>query len=45
MTNKNHYFYKQTGEIIGDLQKIGHIDQGVEFLQNLGDINLTFTKE
>ncbi|WP_371371165.1 cyclophilin-like fold protein [Sporomusa aerivorans] len=35
-------FYKQNGEVIGNLQKIGHIDSGVEIFSRTGDTNVTF---
>ena len=34
-------FYEQNNEIISHLQKIGHIDDGVEIFQNTGNINIT----
>lgn len=37
-------FYKQNGEIIGNLQKIGRIDSGVEIFEHTGDIDVTFAK-
>lgn len=35
-------FYKQNGEIIGNLQKIGRIDSGVELFSRTGDVDVTF---
>lgn len=35
-------FYKQNGEVIGNLQKIGHIDSGVEVFRTTGDANVRF---
>lgn len=34
--------YEQNGERISNLQKIGHIDQGVEIFKLTGDIDVTF---
>lgn len=34
--------YKQNGERISNLQKVGRIDSGVEIFQQTGDINVTF---
>ncbi|WP_125580126.1 cyclophilin-like fold protein [Levilactobacillus cerevisiae] len=36
-------FYKQTGEIIGDLQKIGQINDSLDFLKGSGNKPATFT--
>ncbi|MDO5538326.1 MAG: cyclophilin-like fold protein, partial [Desulfovibrionaceae bacterium] len=35
-------FYEQNGEIIGSLQKIGHIAKGVEIFATTGDVKVTF---
>lgn len=35
-------FYAQNGEIISNLQKIGHIDSGVEILDGIGNVDVTF---
>jgi hypothetical protein len=35
-------FYKQNGEVIGNLQKIGRIDSGVEIFSKTGDANVRF---
>lgn len=35
-------FYKQNGEVIDNLQKIGSIDSGVELFSRTGDVNVTF---
>ncbi|KRN28071.1 hypothetical protein IV38_GL001521 [Lactobacillus selangorensis] len=35
-------FYKQTGEVISDLQKIGHIDSDLAFLNHAGDLQFQF---
>lgn len=35
-------FYKQTGEVIGDLQIVGHIKSDVSFLNTIGDTEITF---
>ncbi|WP_407888090.1 cyclophilin-like fold protein [Levilactobacillus sp. N40-8-2] len=37
-------FYKQTGEIIGSLQKIGHISDSLDFLKQTGDVRVTFKR-
>lgn len=36
-------FYKQTGEVISDLQKIGHIDSDISFFNGLGNVLANFT--
>lgn len=37
-------FYKQTGEIIGNLQKVGHISSGnLNYFLSVGNVYLTFT--
>ncbi|GEO46167.1 cyclophilin-like fold protein [Companilactobacillus kimchii] len=38
-------FYKQTGEVIGDLQKIGHIKDDISFFNQLGDADIEFSIE
>lgn len=39
-------FYKQTGEVIGDLQKIGHINTShLAQFQSLGNVEMRFEKE
>ena len=38
-------FYKQTGEVIGDLQKIGHIKDDISFFNQLGDTDIEFSIE
>lgn len=35
-------FYKQNGEVISNLQKIGRIDSGVELFSRTGDMDVTF---
>lgn len=36
-------FYSQNGEVIGNLQKIGHFDSNVEFFKDIpGDVNVKF---
>lgn len=35
-------FYEQNGEVIGNLQKIGRIDSGVELFRTTGDVDVTF---
>ena len=35
-------FYEQNGEIIGNLQKIGHIHSGVKLFARTGDTDVTF---
>jgi hypothetical protein len=35
-------FYAQNGEIISNLQKMGHIDSGVEILDGIGSVDVTF---
>ena len=35
-------FYKQTGEVIGDLQIVGHINSDVSLLNTVGDTEVTF---
>ncbi|KRO00601.1 cyclophilin-like fold protein [Companilactobacillus kimchiensis] len=35
-------FYKQTGEIIDELQKIGHITSDLSFLNKSGNLNMNF---
>jgi hypothetical protein len=35
-------FYKQNGEVISNLQKIGRIDSGVEIFGQTGNTNITF---
>lgn len=35
-------FYKQNGEVISNLQKIGRIDSGVDVFSKTGDISVTF---
>lgn len=35
-------FYRQNGEVIGNLQKIGRIDAGVEIFGQTGNTNVTF---
>lgn len=35
-------FYKQNGEVIGNLQKIGRIDSGVEIFSQTGNANVRF---
>lgn len=35
-------FYKQNGEVISNLQKIGRIDSGVEIFEKTGDVDVTF---
>lgn len=35
-------FYKQNGEVIGNLQKIGRIDSGVEIFNQTGNANVRF---
>lgn len=35
-------FYKQNGEIISNLQKVGHIQQGVEYFQQTGASKVQF---
>lgn len=35
-------FYKQNGEIIGNLQKIGRVDSGVEIFSRTGDVDVKF---
>lgn len=35
-------FYAQNREIISNLQKIGHIDSGVEILDGIGSVDVTF---
>lgn len=35
-------FYKQNGEVISNLQKIGRIDSGVELFSRTGDVDVTF---
>ena len=35
-------FYRQNGEVISNLQKIGHIDSGVEIFSRTGNTNVTF---
>lgn len=35
-------FYRQNGEVIGNLQKIGHIDSGIEIFSQTGNTNVTF---
>ena len=35
-------FYKQNGEVISDLQKIGRINSGVEVFTHTGDADVTF---
>lgn len=35
-------FYKQNGEVIGNLQKIGRIDSGIEIFSQTGNTNVTF---
>ena len=35
-------FYEQNGEIIGNLQKIGHIHSGVDLFAHTGDTDVTF---
>lgn len=34
--------YKQNGEVISNLQKIGHIDAGVEIFEKTGNVNIRF---
>ena len=36
--------YEQNGEVIGSMQKVGHIDSGVEIFRNTGDIDVTFER-
>lgn len=38
-------FYKQTGEVIDDLQKIGHIKNDISFFNQSGDTNIEFSIE
>ena len=35
-------FYKQNGEIVSNLQKIGYIDSGVDLLSRTGDAEVKF---
>lgn len=35
-------FYKQTGEVISDLQKIGHINSDISFMNKAGDLKMNF---
>ena len=35
-------FYKQNGEVIGNLQKIGRIDSSIEIFSQTGNTNVTF---
>lgn len=35
-------FYKQNGEVINNLQKLGRIDSGVDVFEQTGDIDVTF---
>jgi hypothetical protein len=35
-------FYEQNGEVISNLQKIGHINSGVEIFKETGDVDVTF---
>ncbi|MFC6259792.1 cyclophilin-like fold protein [Levilactobacillus fujinensis] len=35
-------FYQQTGEIIGDLQKVGHIEGSLDFLRQAGNLDVVF---
>lgn len=35
-------FYEQNDEVIDNLQKVGHIDSGVEVFQNIGDVDVSF---
>ena len=35
-------FYKQTGEVIGDLQKIGHINSDISFFNGSGNVPVNF---
>ncbi|GEO46147.1 cyclophilin-like fold protein [Companilactobacillus kimchii] len=37
-------FYKQTGEVIGDLQIVGHITSDISGFSSLGDTEMTFNK-
>ncbi|MQS75519.1 cyclophilin-like fold protein [Companilactobacillus halodurans] len=38
-------FYKQTGEVIGELQKVGHIKSDVSLFNGLGDTKIKFELE
>jgi hypothetical protein len=35
-------FYAQNGEVISNLQKIGHIDSGFEILDSIRNVDVTF---
>ncbi len=35
-------FYRQNGEVISNLQKVGHIDSGVEIFELTGDVAVRF---
>lgn len=35
-------FYKQNGEVISNLQKIGRLNSGVEVFEKTGDVDVTF---
>lgn len=35
-------FYKQNDEVIGNLQKVGRIDSGVDIFSRTGDVSVTF---
>lgn len=38
-------FYKQTGEVINDLQKVGHINNGdLKQFQSLGNVTMEFAE-
>lgn len=38
-------FYKQTGEVISDLQKVGHINNGdLKQFQSLGNVTMEFAE-
>lgn len=35
-------FYKQNGEVISNLQKVGHLESGVEIFETTGDVEVKF---
>lgn len=35
-------FYEQNDEVISNLQKVGHIESGVEVFRNIGDVDVLF---
>lgn len=37
-------FYRQTGEVISDLQKVGHLNGDLKQFRNAGNVEMTFAE-